>query len=56
MRQPRLEDVGLSRRSEGKGYSKKTLLVWAVLVSPPQAQFRRSFCAAFFKKRPFSLT
>jgi hypothetical protein len=32
----------------------KTFLNWAVLLSRPPAQIRKSFCAAFFKKRPLS--
>jgi hypothetical protein len=38
-----------------KKRSKKTFLNWAVLVSVPQSQTSKSFCAAFFKKRPLSL-
>jgi hypothetical protein len=30
----------------------KIFLNWAVLVSLPQTQTSKSFCAAFFKKRP----
>jgi hypothetical protein len=36
----------------------KNFLCWAMGLSPtqPQAQHKRSFCAAFFKKRPFLYT
>jgi hypothetical protein len=32
----------------------KTFFYWAVLVSAPQAQTNKSFCAAFFKRRPLA--
>jgi len=36
--------------------AKKLCLLWAVRVSTPLAQSHKSFCAAFFKKRPLSST
>jgi hypothetical protein len=39
------------REDEGFFCKRSLLLLGAVLVSAPQSQRRKSFCAAFFKKR-----
>src|ERR1700734_1972564 len=36
------------------GWRNVFLLIWAVLVSRPWSSVTKSFCAAFFKKRPLS--
>jgi hypothetical protein len=51
--------AGLCERRQEEGFffakkKQKFFLNWAVLVAAPQAQSRKSFCAAFFKKRLLS--
>jgi hypothetical protein len=49
----------VSGKGKGRGFffekkKQKTFLNWAVLVETPPAQCQKSFCAAFFKRRPLS--
>jgi hypothetical protein len=59
---------GRAKRREGRGRQERASFceqkeakklfcagAWALAVTQPMAQHKRSFCAAFFKKRPLAL-